>query len=77
MREITKGWVIINIGQPSNGSSYICSYTFQSKRTEAIKSFIKDSGNNWEYWKRKYNFRCVKADIVIVTKPKKSKSCQS
>jgi uncharacterized protein (DUF2237 family) len=65
MKDTTIGWVIINIGHPVTGSSYICNHTFCSKRTESIKSFIKDSGNTWEFWKRNYNFRCVKAESQI------------
>lgn len=57
----TNGWVVINIGHPSTGGRYIVGETFSSKRTNAIKKFIDGSGNDWIYWKVKYNFRVVKS----------------
>lgn len=65
MEKIKTGWVVINIGHPRTGNKYIVNDTFSEKRTNAIKKFIEGSGNDWSYWKSKYNFRVVRADITI------------
>lgn len=65
MENCTPGWVVINIGHPRTGDKYIVTYTFSYKRSEAIKMFISGSGNDWNYWKKKFNFRVVRADTTV------------
>lgn len=59
------GWVIINIGHPKTGEEYIVYHTFFYTRKGSISGFIEDTGHTWEYWKRKYNFRAVRATIKV------------
>jgi len=65
MNETFKGWVIINIGHPNNGEKYIVNFSFAYTKNGCIKEFINGSGHTWEYWRRKYNFRCVRAIMTI------------
>lgn len=65
MENCTPGWVVINIGHPRTGNKYIVNDTFSIKRSEAIKKFISGSGSDWNYWKKKYNFRVVRADTTV------------
>jgi len=61
------GWVVINIGHPANGQKFIDRESFAFTKNGCIKNFIKGSGETWEYWRRKYNFRCVRATMTINT----------
>ena len=61
------GWVIINIGHPTTGKSYIVSNSFQYLRREAIRQFCAGTNSPWKYWRKEYNFRCVKAIQTIKT----------
>lgn len=67
MKEKQKGYVIINLNHPRTHSQYIVSSTFRGMKKDAIAAFCKDSGSPWSYWKRKYNFSCVKAEQLITT----------
>lgn len=44
-----------------------CIGSFRTKRAEAIKDFIEGSGAPWRFWKKKWNFRCVKAICSVET----------
>lgn len=65
MKHNSPGWVIINIGHPATGSKYVVPETFSHKRSDAVKRFVAGSDNTWEYWRKKFNFRVVRADIQI------------
>jgi len=65
MKAITNGWVVVNYNHPSTGNSSICESTFSRTRKEAIEKFTQGSNQQWKYWYRKYNFRCVRAKSVI------------
>lgn len=65
MENCTPGWVVINIGHSRTGNKYIVNDTFSINRSESIKKFIAGSGNDWNYWKKKYNFRVVRSDTTI------------
>lgn len=67
MQKEQNGWVVINIGHPRTGNSFIVSDTFSRTRTLAIKNFVNGSGDSWEYWRKKYNFRVVKSKQTIST----------
>lgn len=67
MENITKGWVVINIGHPSTGTKYMVSSTFATTRAASIKLFISGYGESWKYWKAKYNFRVVRSTQCITT----------
>lgn len=67
MEETEKGWVIVNMGHPATGKKYILNSTFQYTKRSCIRDFIKDSAYTWNYWKSKYNFRCVRAGKTIAT----------
>lgn len=34
-------------------------------KKDCIAEWVKDSGANWVYWKRNYNFQCVKVRVTI------------
>jgi len=70
MKQKSNGWVIINIGHPSNGQQFISTDSFRINKKAAIKSFVDGSSNTWIYWKAKYNFRCVRAVMTIETTKK-------
>jgi len=66
MKNKESGWVIINTNHPANPrNKMIYHHTFSRTRKEAIANFIEGSGWPWWKWKRKYNFRVVKAESVI------------
>jgi 3'-phosphoadenosine 5'-phosphosulfate sulfotransferase (PAPS reductase)/FAD synthetase len=67
LKETNTGWVVINIGHPYSGSKYILSESFAFTKKGCIKDFIKDTGQTWKYWRDKYNFRCVRAEMKINT----------
>lgn len=67
MENKTTGWVVENQNHPTAQSKYIVPSSFRTTRAESIKAFVEGSGNSWRYWKRNYNFRCVKASCVIST----------
>lgn len=67
MQDQTTGWVVENQNHPNTNSKHIVTSSFRRTRSEAIAAFIKDSGKSWEYWRRNYNFRCVKAVSIIQT----------
>lgn len=69
MEKLTTGWVVINIGHPRKGNKYIVNDTFSVNRSQAIKKFIDGSGHDWDYWKKKFNFRVVRADMTISISP--------
>lgn len=61
----TKGWVVINIGHPITGSKYIVDSTFRRTRKESISELCKDTNKSWEFWKRQFHFRAVKATHTV------------
>lgn len=65
MTETHKGWIIINIGHPVSGSSYIVESTFSLTRKGSIKKFIEGLGSPWRFWKEKYNFRAAKCEQTV------------
>lgn len=67
LTETNIGWVVVNIGHPNTGSKYIVRESFAFTKNGSIKAFIKGSGESWGYWRRKYNFRCVRASMNITT----------
>ncbi len=67
MKLKNEGWVVVNIGHPRTGSKYIVPGTFERTRSGYIKSFVAGSGDAWKFWKKKYNFRVVKAKQCVIT----------
>ena len=66
MSNKSKGWVIINENHPNNPKSkLIYSNTFAYTRKDSIAKFVGGTGVNWSYYYHKYNFRAVKAEIII------------
>lgn len=60
-----RGWVIVCIDHPMTNKSFVVLNSFRYTRRQAIKDF-NDSVVSWEYWKRKYNYRCVRATQTVV-----------
>lgn len=68
MIEQRQGWLIINENHPNNpGKKMIYSETFRLLRKECIDAFIFGTSGSWNYWRKKYNFKCVKAQVTIKT----------
>lgn len=67
MKDEWNGWVVINIGHPSNGRKYIVNDSFSYTRKGAVKKFIEGTSTSWTYWRRKWNFRVVRAISSITT----------
>lgn len=67
MEDKTTGWVICAVNHPNTGNSFIVTHTFSITRKKAIETFIKGSGATWAHWKRKYNFKAIKATSTITT----------
>jgi hypothetical protein len=67
MRLADAGWVIINIGHPTTSLKYICPNSFRLTKRACISDFVKGSGNDWSYWRNKYNFRAQRATLTITT----------
>ena len=65
MKEIIKGWVIVCYNHPNSGSTFISSGSFRQLRKHAISDFVYGTNSTWAYWKRKYNFKCVKSKSTI------------
>lgn len=61
------GWVVINIGHPRTGKSFIVGDTFFYTRKGAVKKFVDGSGSDWAYWKSKFNYRVEKSKQTITT----------
>lgn len=68
MKSDENGWVVVSKNHPNADSSFIVSNTFKYKRTDSINEFVSGSNASWDYWKRKYNFRCVRATRTIEVK---------
>lgn len=65
MQTTSPGWVIVSINHPTTGSTYMVESTFSRTRKQAIKEFCDGSELDWQYWRKNYNFRCVKAVQTI------------
>lgn len=39
--------------------------TIKVYKKNCIAEWVKDSGANWTYWKRKFGFQCVKVEVTI------------
>ena len=61
MQDECTGWVIICINHPIAGTDYIVPDTFSYRKKDAIKRFFAGSDGDWNYWKKKFNFRAVRA----------------
>lgn len=65
MKKTITGWVVINIGHPRTEGKFINGWSFSSIRKECIAKFVANTGYKWEYWRKKYNFRCVRATQMV------------
>jgi hypothetical protein len=63
----SKGYVIVSNNHPSGSEDRIFTHTFRELKRDAILHFIYNSGEDWKFWKTKWNFNCVKAEITIST----------
>jgi hypothetical protein len=52
--QVIKGWVIM-----THWSS------FSEKRKEAIEIFLAGTTTEWQWWRKKYGFKAVKAESTI------------
>ena len=64
------GWVVVNYCHPTTGRETFHEETFSRTRTGAIGKFIDGSQKDWEYWKKKFNFSCVRATQTTLTDTK-------
>ena len=61
----TSGWVVISLLHPTTKRDHMVPSTFRKTRSLAIAAFVEGSGQSWSYWKKKFNFRCLRAKSVI------------
>ena len=59
----SRGYVIIN----TKDNNRILSHTYRFTKNQCLKDFVKGSGEDWKYWREKYKFKCVNANITIET----------
>lgn len=65
-KKTVDGWVIMNDNHPANPNNLmIFQDTFSFTRSNAIKKFTDGTGDDWKWWKRKYNFKAVRATMTI------------
>lgn len=59
MKKQFTGWVVVQYvdGKPDD----ILHWTFTFLRKDAIAEFIKGSAHDWNYWRKKSGYKCVKA----------------
>lgn len=67
MKTTKKGWVVVSEKHPESGEIYLAEHTFRLTRSGSIQYFIEGTNKSWRWWKRKYNYKCVKAEITIIT----------
>lgn len=60
-----KGWVIYTPKHSFCGSELWWDWSFRKTRSKCIADFVANSGETWRGWKRKYNYKCVKAESII------------
>ena len=65
MEETINGYVIYSECHPASNQNFLHSSTFRQYKKECISEFIKGTSKDWEYWKRNYNYRCVKATQTV------------
>ena len=61
MKNIIQGYVIID----TRDGKRILPTTFRRLKKNCIADFIDGSGDNWQYWRDKYKFKCVNANQII------------
>ena len=65
MKKETTGWVVATRCHPTNNKPMIAEFSFDSMRSGAIKKFTTVSKEEWPYWRKKFNFKAVKAKVTI------------
>ncbi len=63
--EIEKGWVIVSLDHPSGANPFTVSCSFARTRKLSIALFTEGSTKPWNYWKKKYNFKVVRATRTV------------
>lgn len=67
MKEIQRGWVIVNIGHPTNGRKSIFNGSYRQTKRGCINDFLRGTNGTWQHWRNKWHFRCVRATQTIET----------
>ena len=66
MKKEIQGWIVLSTSHPNKtDKTHVDWESFEVKRSDSIKAFTKGTGEDWEYWKSKYGFKCVKASLTI------------
>ena len=60
-----KLWCVVNNNHPARVEPYQIWTTLSYYKKDSIKKFIEGSGQSWNHWYSKYNFRCVKVEVTI------------
>jgi hypothetical protein len=63
--QVIKGWVIMTDCHPNSGNPYVHWSSFSEKRKEAIEIFLAGTTTEWQWWRKKYGFKAVKAESTI------------
>jgi hypothetical protein len=67
LEQNTSGWVVVAQPHRRSKNSFIVGSTFSRTKSRAINSFIEGTSKPWNYWKKEYNYKCVKATSKITT----------
>jgi hypothetical protein len=65
MKETQKGWAVIHSSHPHKEFETLMQKTFASTRTQSISKFMEGLSEDWTYWKRNYDYKCVKVELAI------------
>lgn len=65
MKTQSKMWCVLTHCHPATGTSIFIESTLSYYKKDSIKKFTEGSGNTWNYWKRKFNYRCEKVTVTI------------
>lgn len=59
------GWLVMTPNHPNSGEASVFFNSFRTTKRESIAAFIDGSGSTWDHWRKKYGYRCVKAESTI------------
>lgn len=65
--ETKKGWIVVNFKHPNAGNQVIDWSSFAHTRKASITAFLKGSNETWEHWSKYWNYRCVRATMILNT----------
>jgi hypothetical protein len=67
MESLTKGYVIaIGVHQSNRHfEEYLVASSFNYSKSDCIRNFVEKSSLNWAQWRRKFGYKCIKAERTV------------